>query len=149
MPLFDFSPFSPGTFQFWSNPAARPKRSWEAMLIFPDIIFGGDINQSLEPYLIKSFSRPGYSKIETQTAEYQLKSGNFAKIDYPTQGFNTKPLRVTIIDVSNHSKGANTAAAINTSLAMQQKTMRFEKEAMANEESSVEQSEPYNLWKPQ
>jgi len=121
----EFPMFSPKAFQFWSNNEARPKRVFEAILIFPDLIFGGDGLQNIEPYLITSFSRPGYSSIEATTAEYQLKSGDFAKISYPTQGFKTTPLKITLLDVVNHNKGANTAAAVHTSLVLQGKTSTF------------------------
>tara|TARA_R110000824_G_scaffold67377_8_gene174554 strand:+ start:1164 stop:1934 length:771 start_codon:yes stop_codon:yes gene_type:complete len=130
--MVDF--FSPKSFQFWSNPQARPKRVFEAILVFPDLIFGGDGLQNIEPYLVTSFSRPGYSRIETKTAEYQLRSGDFAKIDYPTQGFQTSPLKVTLLDVVNHNGGANTASAVQASLAMQHKTMVFQEEAAAAQE---------------
>ena len=127
-PIFDVSAFSPKAFQFWSNPDARPKRAYEAIMIFPDLIFGGDGMQNIEPYLVVSFSRPGYSRIETVTGEYQLKSGDFAKVEYPTNGYQTNPLKVTLIDVINHDNGANTAAAVQTSLTLQGKTSEFEEE---------------------
>ena len=126
--------FSPKSFQFWSNTNARPKRVFEAILIFPDLIFGGDGLQAVEPFLVKSFSRPGYNRIETKASEYHLRSGDFAKINYPTQGFTTKPMRVTLVDAGGFGKnGADTAAAVYTSLALQQKTMTFEQEAAAHE----------------
>ena len=119
--------FNPKAFQFWSSTEVRPKRIYEAILIFPDLIFGGDGLQNIEPYLIRSFDRPGYSRIETTTAEYQLETGDFQRIEYPTQGYNTKPLKVTLIDVVNHNKGANTAAAIQASLTLQGKTAQYYK----------------------
>jgi len=119
--------FNPKAFQFWSSNEARPKRIYEAILIFPDLIFGGDGLQNIEPYLVRSFDRPGYSRIETITAEYQLETGDFQRIEYPTQGYNTKPLKVTLIDVVNHNKGANTAAAIQASLTLQGKTAQYYK----------------------
>jgi len=135
MAFEDFEIFSPKSFQFWANPSLRPKREFEGLLVFPDAIFGGDGTQALEPYLIKSFSRPGYDSIETQIGEYQLRSGDFAKIDYPTQGFSTKQLRVTLMDVAGFgSSGADTAAAVHASLAMIQKTMTFESEAARSDE---------------
>ena len=124
------SAFSPKSFQFWSSNEARPKRVFEAILIFPDLIFGGDGLQNVEPYLVTSFSRPGYSQIETVSSEYQLESGDFSKIEYPTGGYRTTPLNVTLIDVVNHNKGANTAAAVHTSLTLQGKTSRYEKEML-------------------
>jgi len=119
--------FNPKSFQFWSSNEARPKRVFEAMLIFPDLIFGGDGLQNIEPYLITSFSRPGYSQIDTVTSEYQLESGDFSKIEYPTGGYRTSPLTVTLIDVVNHNMGANTAAAVHTSLTLQGKTSEYER----------------------
>lgn len=134
MPL-GYEVFSPKAFQFWSNPSVRPKRTFEAILIFPDQIFGGEGLQTIEPYLVKSFSRPGYDTIDTKIGEYQLRSGDYAKIDYPTQGFTTKALRVELADVAGFgASGAETAAAIHTSLAMTQKTMTFEHEAAASAE---------------
>jgi hypothetical protein len=118
--------FSPKAFQFWSSNEARPKRIFEAMLIFPDLIFGGDGMQNIEPYLVVSFSRPGYADIESKTAEYQMACGDFAKIEYPTGGYRTKQLDVTLLDVVNHNKGANTAAAVHTSLTLQGKTLEYE-----------------------
>jgi len=132
---FGFEVFSPKSFQFWSSPALRPKRVFEALLVFPDLIFGGEGNQAIEPYLVNSFSRPGYNTIGTETSEYQLQSGDFAKIDYPTQQFSTKSLRVRLMDVAGFGKaGADTAGAIHASLAMTQKTMTFEHEAAASPE---------------
>jgi len=129
------------SFQFWSNTKMRPKRNFEGILIFPDLIYGGDGLNNLEPFLVKSFSRPGYNQIETQTSEYQLRSGDFAKIDYPTQKFSTKPLKVKLIDMSTGNKrGPDTAAAIHGSLVLQQKTATFEHEAGAHQPGSTKDS---------
>jgi len=117
--------FNPKAFQFWSSNEARPKRAFEAILVFPDLIFGGDGLQNVEPYLVRNFDRPGYSRIETVTAEYQLESGDFQKIEYPTNAYATNAMRVTLIDVVNHNKGANTAAAIQASLTLQGKTSQY------------------------
>ena len=125
-----FTAFSPKAFQFWSSTEARPKRMFEAMLIFPDLIFGGDGMQNIEPYLVSSFSRPGYSRLDSETGEYQMKSGDFSKIEYPTGGYRTSPIRVELLDVVNHNKGANTAAAVHTSLTMLGATLEYEEKMM-------------------
>ena len=144
--MVDFNAFSPKSFQFWANPTIRLKRVFEAVLFFPDLIFGGDGLQNLESFLVKSFSRPGYNKIETKTAEYQLRSGDFAKIDYPTQGFTTKPLNVTLVDTAGFgSRGADTAAIVNASLALVQKTMVFEKEARSHQPGDGSESKWTNM----
>ena len=144
--MTEFVAFNPRAFQFWSNNEARPKRVFEAILIFPDLIFGGDGLQNIEPYLVTAFSRPGYSSIETTTGEYQLNAGDFAKIEYPTQGFKTNPLKVTLLDVVNHDKGANTAAAVNTSLILQGKTSNFEEGTMLVREGELA-TEIQNAWR--
>jgi hypothetical protein len=125
---------SPRSFPFWTNPRIRPKRNFEALFIFPDMIFGGEGNQMIDPHLVKSFSRPGYTEVGTQRNEYQLRTGDYAQVFYQTQSFATKALTVSLIDVGGHRQGADTAAAIQTSLAMLQKTMAFEQEAAASEE---------------
>jgi len=138
--------FNPRAFQFWSSNEARPKRVFEAILIFPDLIFGGDGLQNLEPYLVTNFSRPGYSSIETITGEYQMQTGDFAKIEYPTQGFKTNPLKVTLLDVVNHNKGANTAAAIHTSLVLQGKCDEYEEKMKGKFEGTQEASPLQKAW---
>ena len=125
--MADINFWSPGAWQFYSNPEARPKRVFEALLLFGDLMFGGRDVNALPPFVVKSFSRPGYSTIEKSTSTYQLKSGDFAKIDYPTQAFTTKPLTVTLLDLNVFGKqGADTAGHINASLAMMQKTWKYE-----------------------
>jgi hypothetical protein len=127
--------FSPGTWQFWSNSNVRPKRTFEAILLFGDLMFGGSDLGAFPPYMVKNFSRPGYDDIETQIGEYQLDSGDYAKIDYPTQGFKTKPLKVTLADVNVFgTQGADTAGHIQAALSMMQKTWKFEETAMAHRE---------------
>jgi hypothetical protein len=119
--------FSPGAWQFYSNPAVRPKRAFEAILLFGDLMFGGRDVNAFPPFVVKSFSRPGYSTLEKSTSTYQLKSGDFAKVDYPTQGFTVKPISVTLLDVNTFGRqGADTAGHINASLAMMQKTWKYE-----------------------
>ena len=130
--------FSPGMWQFWSNSNVRPKRAFEAILLFSDLMFGGAGINNFPPYLVKNFTRPGYTKIDTQIGEYQLKSGDYAKIDYPTQGFQTKDLKVTLMDVNIFgSQGADTAGHIQAALAMMQKTWTFEEAALGVEEGAV------------
>jgi hypothetical protein len=129
--------FSPGSWQFWSNPSVRPKRTFEGMLLFGDVIFGGAGANSFPPFMVKSFSRPGYTEISTQAGEYQLRTGDFARIDYPTQGFATKDLNITLADVNILGpEGADTAGHVNTSLTMMQKTWTYEEVAMGTEEGS-------------
>ena len=106
-------------------------------MVFPDVIFGGDGTQTLEPFLVKSFSRPGYSELETQVGEYQLDSGDYAKIDYPTQKFTTKDLTVVLADVNVFgTQGADTAGHIQAALAMMQKTWTFEETALGHREGA-------------
>jgi len=129
--------FSPSMWQFWSNSSVRPKRSFEAILLFGDLMFGGDGPNSFPPYMVKSFSRPGYSTIGTQTGEYQLHSGDYAKIDYPTQGFETKDLKVTLMDVNTFgSQGVDTAGHIQVALSMMQKTWAFEEAALGQRDGA-------------
>jgi len=98
-------------------------------------MFGGEGLESFPPFMVKSFSRPGYNRIETQASEYQLRSGDFAKIDYPTQAFTVNPLRVQLADVNvGGTGGADTAGHISTALGMMQKTWNFEETALAQEE---------------
>ena len=137
--------FNPKAFQFWSSNEARPKRVYEAILVFPDLIFGGDGLQNIEPYLIRSFDRPGYSRIESVTAEYQLETGDFQRIEYPTNGYNTKPIRVTLIDVVNHNKGANTAAAVQTSLTLQGKTAQYTEKMLAVKQDGFDKPKPIQM----
>jgi len=132
--------FSPGTWQFWSNSDVRPKRTYEAILLFSDLMFGGASN-AFPPYMVKSFSRPGYRTIDSQVGEYQLRSGDYAKIDYPTQGFQTDPLEVTLMDVNVlGSEGADTTGHINAALSMMQKTWTFEEAAMGQIEGAINSS---------
>jgi hypothetical protein len=133
----DIRAFSPKSFQFWASNEARPKRAFEAILVFPDLIFGGDGMQNIEPFLVSRFSRPGYSQIDTDTAEYQLGTGDFAKIEYPTGGYRTSALNITLLDVVNHNKGANTAAAVNASLIMQGKTSKYQ-EMVSGEKNQID-----------
>jgi hypothetical protein len=130
--------YTPRTWQFWSTPQLRPKRVFEGVLLFSDLMFGGEGFDSFPPYLVKSFSRPGYNRIETAPAEYQLRSGDFAKIDYPTQAFTTSPLRVTLVDVNvGGLSGADSAGHVSTALGMMQKTWNFESVAGATEEGKA------------
>jgi len=108
-------------------------------------MFGGEGFNSFPPFIVKNFSRPGYNRIETAPAEYQLRSGDFAKIDYPTQAFTTSPLRVTLVDVNVRGQsGPDTAGHIATSLGMMQKTWNFESAARAHEEGKA--SKIYDLF---
>jgi len=123
--------------QFWSNPQVRPKRSFEALLLFGDLIFGGEGIDGMPPFIVKAFSRPGFSRIETQNAKYQLRSGDFAQIDYPTGVVQYKPLTVTLADVNISGKGGpDTAGHITSALSMMQKTWKYEEAAMAQEEGA-------------
>jgi len=137
--------FNPKAFQFWSSNEARPKRVFEAIMVFPDLIFGGDGLQNIEPYLVRSFDRPGYSQIGTAAAEYQLETGDFQRIEYPTNGYNTKAMRVTLIDVSNHNKGANTAAAVQTSLTLQGKTAQYTEKMVAIKQDGFAKPQPIQM----
>jgi len=129
--------FGPSTFQFWSNAQTRPKRVFDGILLFGDLMFGGEGYGSFPPFIVKNFSRPGYRQIGYQTSEYQLRSGDYAKIDYPDQSFQTDTLTVRLADVNMGGFGrADTAAHINTSLSMMQKTYGFEETAMAQEEGA-------------
>jgi hypothetical protein len=138
--------FAPKSWQFWSSPLTRPKRVYEGLLLFSDLMFGGEGINSFPPFLVKRFSRPGYTRIQTKTAKYQLRSGDFAKIDYPTQEFTTDSLRVELIDVNvfGSKQGPDTAGHINAALGMMQKTWYFEDEAAAHEEGSP--SKTYDLF---
>jgi len=138
--------FAPKTWQFWSSPHTRPKRVYEGLLLFSDLMFGGEGVDSFPPFIVKRFSRPGYSDIKTKEAQYQLRTGDFAKIDYPTQGFRTNPLRIELVDVNvfGSTQGPDTAGHINAGLAMMQKTWHFEDEAAAQEEGAA--SKAYNLF---
>ena len=130
--------FSPGSWQFWSNPIVRPKRAFEGILLFGDLMFGGATFDSFPPFMVKEFSRPGYTDINVIGAEYQLRSGDFARIDYPTQAYTPKDLTVTLADVNIFGKeGPDTAGHINTALAMMQKTWTFEEVAMGHEEGTT------------
>ena len=130
--------FRQGAWQFWSDPALRPKRVFEAVLLFGDLMFGGEGLNAFPPFIVKSFSRPSFYNIEYDTGEYQLRSGDYAKIDYPTQGFRLNPLTVTLIDVNvGGRQGADTTAHVNTALEMMQKTWAFETTAMAHEEGAA------------
>ena len=96
-------------------------------------MFGGSDFNGFPPYMVKSFSRPGYTDIETQVGEYQLHSGDYAKIDYPTQKFTTKDLTVTLADVNVFgTQGADTAGHIQAALSMMQKTWTFEEAALGH-----------------
>jgi len=129
---------TPRSWTFWSNPVLRPKRVFEAVLLFGDLMFGGEGLSAFPPFLVQSFTRPSYYQIDYNTSEYQLRSGDYAKIDYPTQGFRLNSLDVTLLDVNlGGTQGPDTAAHINTALEMMQKTYTFESTAMAHEEGST------------
>lgn len=130
--------FSPGAWQFWSNTQVRPKRVFEGLLLFSDFMFGGTDANSFPPFMVKSFSRPGYNTIGTQKSEYQLRSGDYAKIDYPTQEFTTAPIEVTLVDANiGSTQGPDTTGHVNAALGMMQKTWNYEETAMATEEGAA------------
>ena len=130
--------FSSRSWQFWNSGEIRPKRTFEGLLLFGDLMFGGDSVNGLPPFLVKSFSRPGYNKLGTSRAEYQLRSGDYAQVHYPTQEFTTDRLDVELVDANVFgSQGPDMAAHIHTALAMMQKTWFFEEAAAAQEEGAV------------
>ena len=129
--------FSSRSWQFWNSSEIRPKRQFEGLLLFGDLMFGGETTDALPPFLVSSFSRPGYSKLGTSRAEYQLRSGDYAQVYYPTSEFTTNILEVELVDANVFgSQGPDMAAHIHTALAMMQKTWVFEETAMAQEEGA-------------
>jgi len=139
--MVDIALDTPKTWTFWSNPIVRPKRVFEAVLLFGDLMFGGEGLNAFPPFIVQSFTRPGYNQIGYETSEYQLRSGDYAKVEYPTQAFRTTSLSVNLMDVNlGGTQGPDTAGHINAALEMMQKTYTFESDAMAHEEGATSKS---------
>ena len=129
------------TWEFWSNKSLRPKLSYQGILVFSDLLFGGAGPAAFPPYLIKSFGRPGYSSLETVKAEYQLPNGDYSQVFYPTQGFETKPVNITLVDANLDSNSTpDTAAHIFNALTVMGKTWRYESDASISAEGAFKRN---------
>ena len=124
---------------FWSNKNIRPKRNYQGILLFGDLLFGGLDEAPFPPFLIKSFSRPGYSALETVKGEYQLKTGDFAQVFYPTQGYTTNDLNIELVDATvpnpTGGGGPDVTAHIYNILTIMGKTWTYEQQANISSEA--------------
>lgn len=134
------------SWSFWNNKNLRPKLNFQGILLFSDLVFGGTDSTPFPPFLIKSFSRPSYGTLENEKAEYQLKTGDFAQVYYPTQGFTTNAIEVEIADVTTgDGKTLDSAAHFYNALTIMGKTWTYEKDAMISSEASRQPSVVNNI----